>query len=945
MTDTYPCYKIYVMRQNILRLIFMTALFVCGAKGVSSQERPKLREISDKKYEAALNGVAPYEKKGKCGYANSQGKFFIPAIFHKVRPMSDRHVGFVCFLDEAGREYWTPISLKGLYLTDLNFSHVVKDFDDRGLAVVRQDGKYGIISHTGKMVANCIYRYYDDKGLVYILYTEKGGCIAVAKDKSDKGYTIYSYAANEPIIVQTENGYGIVSPSNYFTVADFVYDSVKEIVSNEAYCLQKDSKKYLYVADKLSMGYEDVIPEQGGAYYVVKNNGKYGILTSKNEVLLSCSQDAIPVLKKNEYICLTENGSPVYLTVDKRVTASKYDDYLYNVKHRGAFAEYLLDSTLMPSSKKNILPSLQHLYGTMEFARVQHMPEAVEFADNLKLILLSKDDAPAQYLDVTTGWLKDAGDIIYHAFPSKTGAPAYASCIRNGKFGIIDIRNKNVILPFEYDKIRPLGKGYAALHQGDSCYLYSVADTLMITSGACADLLHYSIGGLDFICVDQGGKGNIYNQTSHRWVLPDGEKLVCVVPILAAKDSIADVAAFVKKGSKGALYSISSGDRLTDYLFDVVSQELFAEKYCLVTVGGKKGLYDLSAKKYVLSCLYDDIKEYYKYDGEELVVVVKAGKCGLHNLTKNKQVISVQNDEIIVKGDYASIRRGEKYAVQSLNNNQMVFNSPVEDLTLMDGGYALLRIPQLYGHGIYNLNWNEWTRDPDYRRVSYLGGDFVVVEECGLYNYKTNNRLIYNYVDLSTRAYEVVGDYFIEEDAVEGNSARVYRISNEDCVAETSWLTFLSSDVTQIPNRNFAILQDWEFYENNPVRLLHCTLFDLENEENVLRDSYDGNAFIEMNHLAYGLLQVVMSNDKTGLYDMVTKRWVSLLNGEISHEVKGGYVLLANGTKKYMFDQDSRVLLSMTDHFDISDCEDLKRVYDINISFDCDRISLMYEPK
>jgi hypothetical protein len=305
----------------------------------------------------------------------------------------------------------------------------------------------------------------------------------------------------------------------------------------------------------------------------------------------------------------------------------------------------------------------------------------------------------------------------------------------------------------------------------------------------------------------------------------------------------------------------------------------------------------------------------------------------------------VQNDEIIVKGDYASIRRGEKYAVQSLNNNQMVFNSPVEDLTLMDGGYALLRIPQLYGHGIYNLNWNEWTRDPDYRRLSYLGGDYVVVEERGLYNYKTNDRLIYNYVDLSTRAYEVVGDYFIEEDAVEGNSARVYRISNEDCVAETSWLTFLSSEVTQIPNRNFAILQDWEFYENNPVRLLHCTLFDLENEENVLRDSYDGNAFKEMNHLAYGLLQVVMSNDKTGLYDMVTKRWVSLLNGEISHEVKGGYVLLANGTKKYMFDQDSRVLLSMTDHFDISDCEDLKRVYDINISFDCDRISLMYEQK
>ena len=72
--------------------------------------------------------------------------------------------------------------------------------------------------------------------------------------------------------------------------------------------------------------------------------------------------------------------------------------------------------------------------------------------------------------------------------------------------------------------------------------------------------------------------------------------------------------------------------------------------------------------------------------------------------------------------------------------------------------------------------------------------------------------------------------------------------------------------------------------------------FDEYTIINTINPDKDIDGFTNVN------LGKLMSNDKTGLYDMVTKRWVSLLNGEISHEVKGGYVLLANGTKKYMFD-------------------------------------------
>ena len=239
------------MKHNILNILLVVALFICGAAESVAQERPKLREISDKKLDVAMQGVVPMEKKGECGYADAEGKFIIPPIFHKVMPMSDKHVSFVCFLDEAGNEYWTPISIQGLYLSEQNFDQVVKDFDEKGLAIVRQGSKYGIINHTGKMVAGCSFQQVEDKGPVYLLYTAGGGCVAVAKDNSEKGYTAYSFAAKEPIIVKTDGGYGIISQKNYFIVADFIPASSPSDLSTSSVFQPFDSAQRTYILSNI----------------------------------------------------------------------------------------------------------------------------------------------------------------------------------------------------------------------------------------------------------------------------------------------------------------------------------------------------------------------------------------------------------------------------------------------------------------------------------------------------------------------------------------------------------------------------------------------------------------------------------------------------------------------------------------------------------------------
>lgn len=943
------------MRHNILNTLLVIALFIGGTVKAVAQERPKLREISDKKLEVAMQGVVPMEKKGECGYADAQGKFIIPPIFNKVMPMSDRNVGFVSFLDETGNEYWTPISIQGIYLSDQNFNQVIKDFDERGLAVVRQGNKYGMINHTGKMVAGCSFQHFEDKGPVYLLYTTGGGCVAVAKDKSEKGYTAYSFAAKEPIIVKTEGGYGIITQKNYFTVADFIYDSVKELVSWEVYSLQKGSKKYLYAADKLSMGYDNIIPGLGATYFVVQHNGKYGILTSKNEVLLSCSQDEIPVLQKSGYTCLYENGSPVYLTPKKRVSASEYDDYLYLEKHKGAPAEYLLDETLAFESKKNIRASLAACYGTKNFDLVKHLDAAAKYAESRRYVLLSRNTQNARYYDLDSKSYIDAGEILYHAFPSKSGAPAYATVLRDNKFGIIDVRNGSLLLEAEYDKITPIGNGYVSLQKADSLYLYHVNDNLKVTTRGC-EAVDETLLDWGVLMVKQGGKDKVYSIENHKWTLPDDHSLIGLTKIPSDDNLWVGYAALIKKTARGALYDVRSGEKLTEYLFDEVDKELVGDKYNVVTVAGKKGLYDVRAKKYVLPCDYSKVDGYHVFNGDEFVIVTKANKQGAYNLTDNKLIIAPQNDEVDMRSGYARIRRAGKYAVYSLEYNKMVFESPVEYVELMNDGYALLQGPGMYEKGVYNLNWNEWYIDPSrYRDIDYLGANLIVMEQRGLVNHKTGDLLFSYDVDLSCRAYEVIGDYFLSYDAIEGNGASVYKISSGSMIVSTSWLEFLSSDVTQMPNRNFAILQDFEFDGNEPVRLLHCKLLDLDTGRSIIADYYDGYKFIDMNYIDSGLVSVEMENGQVWLFDIYTERWLLKSNGKIKSHIIGGnrkdvddkylVITLENG-QKYLFDPYDRVITQLKENFGVRDYNILKSTKSTlpkSVTSGYDRVSPMHQ--
>ena len=292
------------MKKNISLFAVTVSLLLCGAQILNAQERPKMRPLSEKKIvEVSSIVLIPTEKKEKWGYADAEGKFVIRAEFEEVMPMSAKKVAFVSYINQAGKKVWTPLDYTRVYPTELEFDEVVADFDDNGLAVVKQDSLYGVINYAGKMLAECAYTTCMSRGSVFLLRSDLSAeWVVVAADETEDGATSYRFGENEPIIVKSINGYGVISPRDQSIVADFIYDSVQEFVQGAVYCLQKGSEKYLYADDRISVGYEDIIPGTENSYFVVKQNGLYGVLTPKNECLLACSQEEIPVLNQDEFI-------------------------------------------------------------------------------------------------------------------------------------------------------------------------------------------------------------------------------------------------------------------------------------------------------------------------------------------------------------------------------------------------------------------------------------------------------------------------------------------------------------------------------------------------------------------------------------------------------------------------------------------------------------------
>lgn len=885
------------MIKNFWNSIIAAALILCSAVSayadVDGDGRPKLRELNERKVEVASHGLVPMQKKDKWGYADSEGKFIIRPLFLNAMPICGKQVGFVSYMNDLGRIVWTPININGYYLTGREFAKVVQDFDDRGLAVVEDSYKYGVIDHTGKMVLDCSYTHYLNRSPVYLFRTStQSGCVAVVHDASPEGYETYTFAEGEPIILKSEGGYGVISPVTQRVVASFEYDSVKECVENSIYILQKGPKYRLYADDMLSADYDEIVPGQHTAYFVVKKGGKYGVLDRNNKILLNCMQDEIPVLKKDEYTAFYENGQPVYAKWGECITASKYDDYLYR-NYLGRPADYLLDATLAVSYKKYLREALASAYGTKDFARLKSMPEAADYAASQKYILLVSDSKSAKYLDLKSGKLTDVGKIAPDAIPDRNGEPAYVIALNDQKYGVIDIRTNEEVLPFSYDAISSVGKGYLILTQNDLLpgetvqFLYNIWDKALTVPDACTQI-YQPLNNSSLLLVKQKSHDNFFDLQSSQWLLPDGH---FIGDIFSLPESLHDstnngFAVFAKKDGKGALFSLPDGERLTEYLFDSVASELVGGKYYMVHEGKGKshGIYDVAAGHYVLTnvTVRDWDTNFYNYQGDELLLV----SSGIYNVTKRKYLDRGDYNAYQVSGGYVLMSGPKMNYVFSLETNQKftLDDYAVDRVALLDDGYVIFSNSAQFG--IYNSYKDIYLMvdrygDADFVADFKLYKDFVFMPGYGVVNYKMGT-YVTRQGDWADWA-DASGDYVWFCGGFEAESKAVYSLRQDETIMEHGGcykMEVLSSQEDPCLTEDYIIFASYgasagggiDYYTPTPWLPWDDTkggygLYDIDDRTWLFPNSS------ELEYIGNGLLKVSSDKDN-GIYDLANRRWI-----------------------------------------------------------------------
>ena len=486
----------------------------------------------------------------------------------------------------------------------------------------------------------------------------------------------------------------------------------------------------------------------------------------------------------------------------------------------------------------------------------------------------------------------------------------------------------------------------------------------------------------DLLTIKQDSNTKLYNIADHSWVLPEKHSLESVVHIPVRDSLEINYAAFAKKGSKGALFSLTTGERLTDYLFDDVDKDLVDGRYHMVTVGKKLGLYDLATKQYLLACTYERIDSYHKHAGVEYVVVGRDKKYGVYNATKKKLVVQLKYDEIELKGSYARLIQGNTCKAFSLFNNTMVnIKQQVQHIELLEDGFAVVFTTT--GSGIYDLYRGRWQfsfgsrtkKDFSVGEFKDLGQNLIFIPSYGVLDYLTCKWQVRANLGWALWS-ERLGDYIKLTGGIEGESQAIYSLKRDKVIMNYSgrhcMLPLTDSEAMKDDYIVFySYAQDSNDGEGTERHKSPSWLpWDDANGGAGLYN-VDQNSWLlcnksALNYCGSGLLHVAGE----GIYDLTLDGWTFYTAANVDYYKEADNLFIQeideNGVAiaEYWFDAEGRALVPVSETFSIYDYQSLKKVIDVEnytpkeadsqwklydsqtdsyVPFECDRISLMFE--
>lgn len=434
--------------------VVVVVMFVAAIKLLLSYDITKPR---------AKKEYFPVYSENKWGVINSLGETVISPSYAEmiVIPDSTQDV-FLCVYDintEDGSYKTKALNSKNKEIfTEYEQVEALENYDsnqniwyEENVLKVKQNGKIGLINLKGKQVLNCEYDdIYTLKGVKNSLIAEKNGKLGLVDDTGrviiEAIYTdidALGTATLDGYIIKNETGsYGVIG-ANKEQKLDFKYEKIEKIVGNNLFVVTENAKQKLINSKGtkiLDSGFDEIkqiLKDSSGIIFV--KDGLYGVMTTDGTVTIPNTYQELKQLD-NGYIIAKNNDK--YGVIDTQNNVKLYFNYT-NISYNSTLDIYIADDSDLRTSvidKKfeiKLIGILSELNSELKYIKMR-------IEDEYKYYNLNFEEKS------NTEVLR--GNTL---FLSK----------KDGKYGYVD-KSGNVIVDYKYDDATEQNsKGFAAVKQ------------------------------------------------------------------------------------------------------------------------------------------------------------------------------------------------------------------------------------------------------------------------------------------------------------------------------------------------------------------------------------------------------------------------------------------------------------------------------------------------
>lgn len=400
--------------------------------------------------------VLQYQKDGKYGIINFEGKIIIKPIYEEIRNMPYREGELI--VKKQGK--YGVVSINGGKLLDCKYDYITGDnyyseekkyeLDGYIVGINNEDGKmqYGYINNKREQILDVefdkIYRMNDvkDDENIYLL-AEKDGKIQLYKNNKlllDNNYQSINYSEDSKLLILQKDGRYGVTDLNGKQILSVDYEQIR--IPGDYIIAIKDGKQVIFDlvgTQKENLAYTNILKTENENYNItVDKNDKYGVINKDGNILIGNKYNYIQYLYDNYFIVGGETGkSGIINDKGEEILPIKYE--VIQKLDKNNIVQAMVGNVLELYSKEmnNIV--------SMENGKIEINDEYIKVYSNNQTTYVSND-----------GTLKTNFEIFNNnIFASE----------REGKWGFVN-KDNNVVVDYQYDKVTEVNElGFAGINK------------------------------------------------------------------------------------------------------------------------------------------------------------------------------------------------------------------------------------------------------------------------------------------------------------------------------------------------------------------------------------------------------------------------------------------------------------------------------------------------